>query len=385
MIDTRKPSFPRRLSHALLWLLLAGLTIPALAQSVSAPTAVIAATVKETTWQDPVEALGTLRADESVTLSSTVTGTIDAFNFDDGDAVSAGQWLVQLDDDEVQAELRAAEAVQRQRQSALDRAQQLQDRNLGVRATLEDNAALVQQSRAEIDALRARIADHRVRAPFAGSVGLRELSVGALVTPGTELVTLDKLDIMKLDFTVPATLLAVLHPGLTLEATTPGYPETIFRAKIAHLGTRIDPISRSLVVRAVLPNDDGRLRPGMLMEIHLAQPARSALTIPESALVPDGERQTVWKLGGLDEETPRVSRQEVTIGERRTGQVEILRGLDRGDRVVTHGTLKVRDGDAVDLIAVDPPASRIEDVLERQRRAMRSSATSSQPAPGTPD
>lgn len=381
-----KPAFPRCLSRAPLWLLLAGLPIPALAQSVSAPTAVIAATVKETTWQDPVEALGTLRADESVTLSSTVTGTIDAFNFDDGDAVSAGQWLVQLDDDEVQAELRAAQAVQRQRQSALDRAQRLQDRNLGVRATLEDNAALVQQSGADIDALRARIADHRVRAPFAGSVGLRELSVGALVTPGTELVTLDKLDVMKLDFTVPSTLLAVLHPGLTLEATTPSYPALTFRAEVANLGTRIDPVSRSLVVRAILPNDEGRLRPGMLMEIHLAQPARSALTIPESALVPDGERQTVWKIEGAPtEQTARVSRQEVTIGERRTGQVEILGGLDRGDRVITHGTLKVRDGDAVDLIAVDPSASRIEDVLERQRRAMRSSATSSQPATGTPD
>ncbi|NRB57500.1 MAG: efflux RND transporter periplasmic adaptor subunit [Salinicola sp.] len=336
------------------------------------PVAVIGATVVASTWQDPVEALGTLRADESVTLSSTLTGTISALNFEDGDEVAASQWLVQLDDAQAQAELRAAQALLGQRRSALGRAQQLQDRNLGVRATLEDNAALVKQSEAEIDAIRARLADHRLQAPFAGTVGLREISVGALVTPGTELVTLDKLDTMKLDFTVPATLLSVLHPGLTLSATTPSYPDQVFRAEVATLGTRIDPISRSLVVRANLPNPDGRLLPGMLMEVRLNQPAREALTIPESALVPDGERQTVWLIE--PGQPTRVTRREVTTGERRQGDVEIVEGLDAGQRIVTHGTLKVREGDPVELIAENVGEGDIKDVLERQRRAIESRA-----------
>jgi len=340
------------------------------------PIAVIAATVSPSTWQDPVEALGTLRADESVTLSSTLTGTISAFNFEDGDHVDAGQWLVQLDDDQVQAELRAAQALLGQRQSALNRAQQLQDRKLGVRATLEDNAALVQQSEAEIDAIRAKLANHRLQAPFAGTVGLRNISIGALVTPGTDLVTLDKLDTMKLDFTVPATLLSVLHPDLTLSATTPSYPDEVFRAKVATLGTRIDPISRSLVVRADLPNPDGRLLPGMLMEVKLNQPARQALTIPESALVPDGERQTVWLIKAG--QPARVTRREVITGERREGEVEIVDGLDSGQRIVTHGTLKVREDDPVELIATDAGAGDIKDVLERQRRASESQISESQ-------
>ncbi len=339
------------------------------------PIAVIGATVSASTWQDPVEALGTLRADESVTLSSTLTATVSAFNFEDGDRVEAGQWLVQLDDDQVQAELRAAQALLGQRQSALRRAQQLQDRNLGIRATLEDNAAQVRQSEAEIDAIRAQLADHRLQAPFAGTVGLRNISVGALVTPGTDLVTLDKLDTMKLDFTVPATLLSVLHRGLTLSATTPSYPKAIFRAKVTTLGTRIDPVSRSLVVRADLPNPDGRLLPGMLMEVKLHQPARQALTIPESALVPDGERQTVWLIEAG--QPAHVTRREVVTGERREGEVEIIDGLESGQRIVTHGTLKVREDDPIELIATDVGAGDIEDVLERQHRASRSQTSES--------
>ncbi|WP_246837670.1 efflux RND transporter periplasmic adaptor subunit [Salinicola sp. MH3R3-1] len=350
---------------------------PAYAQAqAESPIAVIGATVSASTWQDPVEALGTLRADESVTLSSTLTATVRAFNFEDGDHVDAGQWLVQLDDDQAQAELRAAQALLGQRQSALDRAQQMQDRNLGIRATLEDNAAQVRQSEAEIDAIRAHLAEHRLQAPFAGTVGLRNISVGALVTPGTDLVTLDKLDTMKLDFTVPATLLSVLHRGLTLSATTPSYPDDVFRAEVATLGTRIDPVSRSLVVRADLPNPDGRLLPGMLMEVKLNQPARQALTIPESALVPDGERQTVWLIEAG--QPPRVTRREVTTGERREGEVEIVDGLDSGQRVVTHGTLKVREDDPVELIATDVGTGDIKDVLERQRRASRSQTSASQ-------
>ncbi|WP_110668491.1 efflux RND transporter periplasmic adaptor subunit [Salinicola halophilus] len=340
------------------------------ARAEAAPTAVMTATVQTQTWRESLEALGTLRADESVTLSATVTGRVEALNFDDGESVDAGQWLVQLEDDQARASLRAAEALREQRQNAVNRAQQLQDRNLGVRATLEDSTALVGQSEAEIDEISARIDDHRIRAPFAGTVGLRELSQGALVTPGTELVTLDKLDVMKLDFTVPATLLSAIRPGLALDATTPSYPGRIFEADVATIGTRIDAVSRSLTVRARLDNAERLLRPGMLMIVTLSQPPRQVLSVPEGALVPDGERQTVWLLDAQD--PPRVSRREITIGERRDGKVEVLEGLAEGDRIVTHGTLKVRADDAVESIAENVAESDMQGVLERQRRASAS-------------
>src|SRR5699024_6891515 len=122
---------------------------------------------------------------------------------------------------------------------------------------------------------------------------------GTLVTPGTELVTLDKLDVMKVDFTVPAVHLGVLHPGLTLTATSPSYPEQRFSGEVSSIATRVDPISRSVMVRALLPNPERELRPGMLMEIVLERRPRQALVIPESSLIPSGERQYVML---IDEE-----------------------------------------------------------------------------------
>ncbi|WP_110685352.1 efflux RND transporter periplasmic adaptor subunit [Salinicola aestuarinus] len=346
------------------------LGLTGVADAQQAPTPVMTATATTQSWQDSLEALGTLRADESVTLSATVTGRVTSLNFDDGGRVDGGQWLVQLDDVGPQARLRAAEALLQQRRNALARAQQLQDRNLGVRATFEDSAALVAQSQAEIDEIRARIDDHRIRTPFSGTVGLRNLSEGALITPGTELVTLDKLDVMKLDFTVPATLISAVHPGLALSATTPSYPERTFEADVATLGTRIDSVTRSATVRALLDNTESLLRPGMLMVVILSQPPRQALSVPEGALIPDGERQTVWR---LDDATPaRVSRREVTIGERRDGKVEIVAGLTEGDRVVTHGTLKVHAGDEVEVMAENVTGDEIRGVLERQRQSSAS-------------
>ncbi|MHB0776439.1 efflux RND transporter periplasmic adaptor subunit [Halomonas sp. WWR20] len=330
-------------------------------------TQVIAARASLSTWSDPLEALGTLSADESVTLSATVTGTIAELNFDSGDEVSAGKVLIRLDDAETQAQLRAAQALRDERQNALNRARQLQERNLGARANVEDTRSQLRQVQADIDAIQARLADRRLRAPFAGTIGLRNVSVGTLVTPGTELATLDKLDVMKLDFTVPATFLSVLRPGLTLSATTPSYPERVFSGEVGHVGTRIDPITRSVSVRALLPNPQRELRPGMLMEIVLERRPRQALVVPESVLIPNGERQYVMAIDPADDN--RVTQREVEIGERRAGEVEIVAGLAAGELVVSHGLLKVREGDRVELLAIDDGSRDIAEILKANRPA----------------
>ncbi|GAB2794489.1 efflux RND transporter periplasmic adaptor subunit [Halomonas shantousis] len=330
-----------------------------------ARTQVIATRVALASWSDPLEALGTLRADESITLSATVTETIAELNFDSGEEVSKGQLLIRLDEAEEQAQLRAAQALRDERQNALSRALQLQERNLGPRADVEDTRARLRQVEADIEAIQARLADHRLRAPFAGTVGLRELSVGSLVTPGTELVTLDKLDVMKLDFTVPATFLSVLHPGLTLSATTPSYPERTFTGEVRHVGTRIDPVTRSVSVRALLPNTDRELRPGMLMEVILERRPRETLVVPEAVLIPNGERQYVMLIDEADGN--RIVQREVAIGERRAGEVEILQGLDADDLVVSHGLLKVREGDRVELLAIDDGSQDLSAILKAHR------------------
>ncbi|MDV6320149.1 efflux RND transporter periplasmic adaptor subunit [Chromohalobacter sp. HP20-39] len=352
----------RRLGVALLGLLMLG---NANAQDTDARTSVIAAPVVTTQWSDPLEALGTLHADESVTLSATVTDTITEISFNDSQRVAQGDLLVRLDDSAEQAELRAARALRQERENAVRRAQQLQDRNVGIRADVEDAKAQLAQVNAQIDEIQTRLADHRLRAPFAGTVGQRDISVGALVTPGTELITLDKIDRMKLDFTVPATFLGALAPGMSLSATTASYPEQVFRGEVTSIGTRIDPVSRSVSVRAQLPNPERTLRPGMLMIVTLERRPRDTLVAPESVLVPSGERQYVMRI--VRDADNRIQRRRVEIGERRAGEVEIRSGLQAGDWVVSHGTTKVRDGDHVDILALDDGSREISDILEAAR------------------
>lgn len=345
-------------------LLLLVLLLPGMAQAQQA-SAVIAARASLSAWSDPLASLGTLRADESVTLSATVTDIVRELNFRDGDTVEAGQLLVRLANDEAQANLRVAQALRDERRNAVNRLAQLQSRNLAPRADVEDAQAQLRQAEAEIQALEARLADYHIRAPFAGRVGFRDISVGTLVTPGTELVTLDKLDIMRLDFTLPETVLGQLAEGLPLSATSPAYPDEVFAGEIASLGSRVDPVSRSLMVRAELANPEGRLRPGMLMNVVVRRAPRDALVIPESALIPEGNRQYVLVLDEADDY--RVARREITIGARREGEVEVIEGLVADELVVAHGTERVRDGQTPRLLGILDENTSIPELLRRDR------------------
>lgn len=329
-----------------------------------APPPVIAARVALTEWSDPIKALGTLQADESITLSATVTDTITQINFSDGDLVDAGQLLIQLNDTEEQAQLRAARALQDERRNTLNRVTQLQERNLSARADVEDNQARLRQASAEAAALEARLTNYRLTAPFDARVGFRDISLGALVTPGMSLVTLDKLDIMELDFRLPEVYLGQLEAGLALTATSAAYPDDEFKGEVATIGTRVDPVSRSVTVRANIDNPSLHLRPGMLMQVSLMPAARHALVIPESALVPEGQHHFVWQLN--EDDNNRVSWQEVEIGSRREGDVEIISGLDDGDLVVTHGTERVREGQQPELLGIMDDSTSIAELLRRE-------------------
>lgn len=322
--------------------------------------------VETETWSDPLEALGTLRADESVTLSATVTDTIAEINFDDGEQVERGRLLVRLEDAEEQALLRAAQAITDERRNASDRASQLQQRNLAARADVEDTQSQLRQAQADAQALEARLENYRIHAPFSGRVGFRDVSVGTLVTPGMALVTLDKLDVMKLDFTVPAVFLGRLSAGLSLSATTAAYPDEVFRGDVASIGTRIDPVSRSVSVRAELANPDLKLRPGMLMEVIVQQRVRDALVLPEAAIQPSGNRHFVMVIQ-QQENAPRLERREVAIGERRSGEVEVLEGISEGDLVVIHGLQLAREGQEVRLLGVADDSTDIRSLLEADR------------------
>ncbi|MGR4068942.1 efflux RND transporter periplasmic adaptor subunit [Billgrantia sp. C5P2] len=328
-------------------------------------TAVIGARADLQPWSDPLEALGTLRADESVTLSATVTEIVAELNFHDGEIVEAGQLLIRLEDGEERAQLRVAQALRDERRSAVDRLSQLQSRNMAPRADVEDSQARLRQVEAEIQALEARLTNYRLRAPFDGVVGFRNISLGSLVTPGTELVTLDKLDVMKLDFSVPEVYLAILAPGLHLTARSVAFPDERFEGEVASIGSRVDPVSRSVTVRAEIDNPDLRLRPGMLMEVVLQRSPRQAVVVPESALIPSGDRQYVLVIDEADEN--RLERREVRVGERRIGQAEILEGLEVDELVVSHGVQRAREGDYVRLLGIASEENSIREILEANR------------------
>ncbi|RCV89871.1 efflux RND transporter periplasmic adaptor subunit [Billgrantia montanilacus] len=349
-------------SLLLLSLALLLLSLPLAAQE---RTAVIASRVTLEPWSDPLEALGTLRADESVTLSATVTEIVAELNFSDGDLVEAGQMLIRLEDGEQQAQLRAAQAQRDERRSAVNRLTQLQERNMAPRADVEDSQARLRQVEAEIQGLEARLTNYQLRAPFDGRVGFRNISVGSLVTPGTQLVTLDKTDVMKLDFNVPEVFLAILEPGLPLTAHSAAFPDAVFEGEVASVGSRVDPVSRSVSVRAELANPELRLRPGMLMEVVVQRSPRQAVVAPESVLVPSGDRQYVMVIDEADGN--RLERRRVTVGERRTGQVEILEGLAEGELVVNHGLQRAREGDSVRLLGIADDDATIRKILEQNR------------------
>ncbi len=338
-------------------------------------TAVIGARTILTDWSDPLAALGTLRANESVTLSSTVTDTVEALNFEGGEKVAKGQVLVRLSASEERADLKAAQTLREERANAVQRLARLQQRDLAPLADLEDSRTQLRQVEAEIQALQARLDDHTIRAPFEGVVGARQLSIGTLVTPGSELVTLDDVERLKLDFRIPEVQLGMMAVGLPIVATSSAYPDEVFEGTVSIIDSRVDPVSRSVGVRALLNNDERLLRPGMLMRVTVTRAPRQTLVIPESALVPQGRRQYVWVVRQTENdevkddhvESAPVERREVEIGSRREGEIEILEGLEQGDMVVSHGGDRLRQGVRVRLIGVVDENTSVSEILDAQR------------------
>jgi membrane fusion protein, multidrug efflux system len=304
--------------------------------------AVVTAAVESVPLAVRVEALGTLRANEAVDITAKVGNQVTAVRFTEGQRVTAGQVLIELDGAQARADLAAAAAALAESRSAFNRSRDLYTRQALSQSQLEQIEATLKGNEARVDAARARVADTVIRAPFAGRVGLRRISVGSLISPGTVITTLDDTSVMKLDFDVPELFLSILESGLTVAANSVAYPDQDFLGRVSSVDSRVDPVSRSVTVRAELPNDEGLLKPGMFMTVRLSREPALALVVPESAIVP--ERGKVYVFAVVD---GRAERREVQLGRREPGRVELLAGVEEGERVVVEGTQKVRDGSAV--------------------------------------
>jgi membrane fusion protein (multidrug efflux system) len=306
---------------------------------------VIARPVVATDFAYETEALGTAKANESLDITAKLTNRLVAFHFREGQQVAKDTVLVEFDGNEARAAVAAAEAAVNDSTRQANRSRELYQSKMLPLSSLEQLEATRLTSQAQLDAARARLNDTVIKAPFPGRVGLRNVSVGSLVTPGQVITTLDDTSVIKLDFTVPETYLAALAEGQEISAVSATYPDSTFNGRVATVGTRVDPVSRSATVRALVANRDGRLKPGMFLTVHVRRPAGKALMIPEQALVPEGSHQYVYVVrNGV------AARVEITIGRRRSGEVEVTKNLQSGDLLVVEGGEKLREGAAVNVL-----------------------------------
>jgi membrane fusion protein (multidrug efflux system) len=314
--------------------------------------AVIAAIAKAERLVSQINALGTAHANEAVEITSKVSNTVTAVRFSDGQHVERGQVLVELDSAQARADLAAAEAASAESASLVKRSRELIQSRVISESQFEQLEATMKANDARVAAARSHVDDTVIRAPFTGRVGLRRVSVGSLVNPGTTITTLDDLSVIKVDFLVPENFLAGLREGLKVKAGAAAFPGRDFTGTVTGLDSRIDPVSRSVTVRAVVPNPDLALKPGMFLNVTLGRDEHDALMVPEAALVPEQSRQFLFVI-----QDGRATRREVRIGARQPGRVEIVDGLKAGDQVIVEGTQKVREGGEVRVIErAGPPA-----------------------------
>jgi membrane fusion protein (multidrug efflux system) len=313
------------------------------------PAAITLAEVRRTPFADRIEALGTLRANESVELTATVGDRVVETGFEDGQRVRAGQILVKLSSTEEEALLKETASAAAEAWKQYDRISQLAERGTASVSQLDEARRVYETAKARQLAIESRLAELVVKAPFDGVVGLRNISVGAVVRPGDLITTVDDDSKMLLDFTIPAAFLGVVAPGTPIESTTVSFGSQPFQGTVRSVSSRVDPATRSATVRAEIPNPERLLRPGMLMKVDLLGSPRKALAIPEGALLPDGRTNFVMLVENTPD-GPVAKRREVHTGARRKGEVEILEGLSEGEKIVAHGGFKLSDGAAVRVI-----------------------------------
>lgn len=309
----------------------------------NAPIAVVTAEASIGPMAIEIEAVGTTRANESVQVTSKTSNVVTAIHFTDSQVVSQGDVLAEMDDAQAQAALAEAEASLSDSESQYNRTRDLVSRELLSQAELDTVEAQLKADRARVAAAQAGLEDTIVRAAFDGRTGFRQVSVGSFVSPGTPITTLDDTSIIKLDFTISENFLFMLRPGLAVSASSAGLPNRAFTGKVTNIESRVDPVTRSITVRAEIPNPDEALRQGMFMTVKLEGEPEPTLLVPEGAIVPEQGRTYVFVV-----RDDVAEQREVRIGKRRPGEVEIVDGLAQGERVIVEGTQNVRDGSIVE-------------------------------------
>ena len=300
---------------------------------------VVVQAVKRQPIYDVIEALGTTQANESVTITAKVTDTVRRVNFEDGDFANAGDVLVELTNQEEEAALAEARANLDDAESQLRRQQEIHDRGLGSASDFDLAKSRAAAQRARLNTVVARLKDRVITAPFTGLLGFRQVSPGTLVSANTPITSIDDISTIKLDFTVPETFLGTMNIGAKVVAESVSYPDRKFEGVVRTVGSRVDPITRAVTVRAHVPNEDHALRPGMLLTVQVVTAEHLTLVVPEGAVFQVQNRAYVFT--AVDQTAHQT---QIEVGSRRFGLVEVVGGLNEGDLIVTEGIVKLRDG-----------------------------------------
>ena len=292
--------------------------------------------------RDEVTAVATLKALNSVEITTEVSGRIVAINLAPGQRVEQGDVLLRLDDRQARADLQVIKAQLADARRQLERAQRLRANNSISQSQVDELRTAVDVARAQQQSSEVKLENHRIEAPFAGVVGLSDISVGAYLQAGISIATLDSTDQMEMNFAVPERFVGQVSSGQTVLATSPAFPGETFEGELVELASRISESSRTLTVRALIDNQDGRLRPGQFMSASLTLQEREGLLIPEQAVMLRGSQKYVFVAD--DDLARRVS---VTTGSRMPGWVEVTQGLELEDQVVVTGQDRLSTGDPI--------------------------------------
>ena len=307
-------------------------------------------TVKQSLAEPTLKLVGKLEANRSVVISPDVTGRIVNIAVKSGQGVAKGETLIALDNGKQRAELAEQSASLRDEHRKLNEMRKLVARGAVTQSVLEGQEATVDQVQARVDAARYELSLRNLQAPFAGTVSLIDLSEGALVNSGDTLLHLDDIDTLRLDLAVPERYLALLRPGMAVTATSAAWPDQHFNGTLTTLDSRISNETQNIKARGELPNHNGQLRPGMLLNVELSLPSRQLTLIPAQSVEYAGEQRFVYRL----EADGRVKRVPVVLGEAEGETVWVTEGLKVGDRIVVEGLVNLRDGAKVrDLAEVN--------------------------------
>lgn len=325
-------------------------TLMAMGQPAEPPAFVSLGEVRAESWESRLSAVGSVAAYQGVVVPAEADGAVREILFEPGSMVKAGEVLVRLDSEVEEAQLAAAEAAAELAVTTLQRTRELFASNTISKADLDAAEATLKQTRAQADNLRAVIAKRSVRAPFAGRLGIRQISVGQYLTKGAPVVSLQALDPVYVEFSLPQQQLGAVSDGMVVRVRADAYPDVAFEGKLTAVNPQVDPVTRSVRMQATFVNAESRLRPGMFVNVDIVLPkAEDVLAIPETAVIyaPYGSTVFVATEGkpGTDGKASLVAElRNVRLGERRGDFVAVTSGLKAGERIVTNGGLKLRQG-----------------------------------------